>query len=567
MKRILMCGLLAALSLPALYAQPAVGTGVKLLEQRQYRDAAVYFSNIVRSYPRDAASWLYLSQAYLGTGQADSAEIAGRKSLLYDDENPITYATLADALIRLKKLGDANQVLREGIKESGEKPELLLQLGHLQMASDSADAALVSFTRVSVLLPEMAAAYEGMGDAYARNGVVPMAVNQWERSLQLDPDQPALLNKLAELHLSNRDYTRAVRVFQKVVDLDPENHDARFKLGDIYYRAKLYSRAAKVFQEFVKVNPNDTAAVKMYLESLFNSRLFQSIPELADHAVKLDPTFVDAIRMKAVAYYALKEYKKTVETYAAYEQAGGEMSVQDYTYLGKCNELIEDNQAAVVAYEKAIALDSTITSVMNDAGTAYMRMKKWEDAARMFKARYTVDSSAVTAYINYGQCMLALERFEEGAYSFEVAIEAAPDYVPSYTNLGIAYLQMKDYAKAKSTFERAIVVIDTAVEKYSSDLAKAYRYIGLAQLLDKSWDSAIENLRKSLTFEPKDENTLLWLAQGLQNAQGEAVRQDKLDRAKRLREDAIKYYKEVLKVNKNSEQAKKGLEALEGKSE
>lgn len=566
MKRFLIGVLLAASSLPALYAQPAVRDGVSFLEQRKYQDAAVFFANIVKLYPRDAASWLYLSQAYLGTGQPDSAEFAGRKAVQFDDENPVAYATLAEALIELRKLAEANETLREGIDESGERPELLLQLGNLQLASDSTDAALVTFTRATVLTPDMARAYEGMGDVYARQGVAPMAVNQWERSLQLDPRQPGLLNKLAEFHLENRRYNDAVRAFQKVVDLDPDNQDARFKLGNIYYRAKLYSRAAKVFQEFVKSNPNDTAAVKMYIESLFHSRLYQTIPKLADRALTLDPTFTEAIRMKAVSHYALKEYKEAVDAYGEFEKVG-EMSAQDYQYLGKCNELIENNEGAVVAYEKAVAIDSSLTNVMNDAGTAYMRLKKWEDAARMFRARFTADSSAVTAYINYAQCMLVLERFDEAALSLVVAIESAPDYVPSYTNLGIAYLQMKDYPKAKSTFEKAIAVIDTATSKYGSDLAKAYRYIGLTQLLDKEWDDAIENLRRSLQFEPKDENTLLWLAQGLQNAQGEAVRDDKLDRAKRLREDAIKYYKEVLKLNKNNEQAQKGLKALEGNSE
>ena len=53
-----------------------------------------------------------------------------------------------------------------------------------------------------------------------------------------------------------------------------------------------------------------------------------------------------------------------------------------------------------------------------------------------------------------------------------------------------------------------------------------------------------------IDLEPKDENTLLWMAQGLQNAQ-------KWD-------EAIKYYKEVLKINKSNELAKKGLKDLEG---
>ncbi len=533
-------------------AQPAIGDGVKLLQERQFRAAANYFLKTVKLYPRHAPSWLNLSMAYLGTNQPDSAEIAGRKAVQFDDENPVAYASLADALIRQKKLGQANELLREGLEEAKDHPDLLLQLGYLQIASDSVDAALVTFTRATVVAPKMPRAYEGMGDVYARQGVVPMAITQWERSLQLQANQPDLLAKLADYHLENRRYNDAVRAFKKVVDLDPKNLEARYKLGTIYYRAKLYGAASQVFEEFVKKNPKDTAAVQMYVESLFNSRQYEAVPGLADKALALDSTFVDAIRMKAVALYALKDYKGAISSYGRFMKVG-EMTAQDYLYLGKCNEIIEDNEPAVKAYEMAVAADSSLTTAMNDAGTVYMKLKRWEDAARMFKARFTVDSTAVTAYINYAQCMLVLERFTEAADALVVAIQSAPDYVPSYTSLGIAYLQMKDYPKARGAFERSIAVIDTNVSKYSSDLAKAYRYIGLVQLLDKNWNDAIGNLRRSLRLEPKDESTLLWLAQGLQNAQ--------------KKDEAIKYYKEVLKVNKDNEQAKKGLEVLEGNSD
>jgi tetratricopeptide (TPR) repeat protein len=169
----------------------------------------------------------------------------------------------------------------------------------------------------------------------------------------------------------------------------------------------------------------------------------------------------------------------------------------------------------------------------------------------MFERRWMVDSSAVGAYINYAQCMIVLERFEQASAALVQAISRNPDYVPAYTNLGIAYLQMKDYAKARSTFEHAVKVVDTNVVKYRKDLAQAHRYIGLALMLDKKWPEAIESLKKSLEFDAKDENTLLWMGQALQNG-GKW-------------EEAVKYYKDVLKVNKNNELAQKGLKDLEGK--
>jgi tetratricopeptide (TPR) repeat protein len=530
-------------------AQPVVKDGVDLLDQRKFREAANFFRQTVALYPRDVASWVYLSKAYLGTSQVDSAEVAGRKALSLDDENVEAYAALSEALIRQRKLGEANQTLRQGLKERKDHPGLLLQLGYLQLASDSAGAALVTFTRAREISPNAAKPYEGMGDAYAREGVNPMAVQQYERSLEIDSAQPELLSKLADLHLKDRRYNDAAKVLLRLIALDPANQADRFKLFRLYYRANQFVNASRVGKDYVAKNPNDLDAAKMYLEALYRSRQYKEVPPLADRIIKAEPAYADAKRFKAHAFYELKDYQRSVEEYAAI-QSDSALQAEDFRRLGRAYQELDKDAEAVSAYERSLALDSTQSLVLNEAGVLLMGLKRWDDAARMFERRWQVDTTAVGAYINYAQCMLVTEQFDKAAAALEQAIERSPDYVPAYTNLGIAQLQMKSYDKARVTFETVIKVVDTAVVRYRKDLAQAHRYIGLTQLLDKKWLEAVDHLKQSLELEPKDENTTLWLAQGLQNAN--------------KRDDAIKYYKEVLKINKNNEQAKKGLEVLEG---
>lgn len=524
-------------------AQPQVKDGVDLLEKRKYREAANFFRQTITLYPRDVASWVYLSKSYLGTDQLDSAEFAGRKALSLDDENIDAYAALSEALIRQNKLGDANQTLRQGLKERKDHPSLLQQLGYLQLASDSAGAALVTFTRAREISPNAAKPYEGMGDAYAREGVSPMAVQQYERSLEIDSAQPDLLSKLADLHLKDRRYNDAAKVLLKLIALDPANQADRFKLFRLYYRANQFVNASRVGKDYVAKNPNDLDAAKMYLEALYRSRQYKEVPSFADRIIKAEPTYADAKRFKAHAFFELKDYQKSVEQYAAI-QSDSALQSEDFRRLGRAYQELEKDAEAAAAYERSLALDSTQSLVLNEAGVLYMRLKKWDDAARMFERRWQVDTTAVGAYINYAQCMLVTEQFDKAAAALEQAISRNPDYVPAYTNLGIAQLQMKSYDKARATFEAVIKVVDTAVVRYKKDLAQAHRYIGLTLLLDKKWLEAVDELKKSLELEPKDVNTLLWTAQGLQNAQ-------KL-------EEALKYYNAVLKLDPKNEQAEKG---------
>lgn len=550
MRRSLMSGALLVLVAGLAWGQPQVKDGVEMLNQHKFRDAAVFFRQTITLYPREVTAWVYLAKAYLGTGQFDSAEVAGRKAQFLDDENVDAYATLSEALIGQKKLAEANTTLRQGLKERKDHPGLLLQLGYLQLASDSAGAALVTFTRAREIAPTLARAYEGMGDAYAKEGVTLMAVEQYDRSLELDSLQPALLNKLGDLHLKDRRYNDAARALIRVVNLDPANQDARLKLGRLYFRANQFVNASRTFKEYVAKNSSDLEATKMYLEALYRSRQYKEVPALADKVLKAEPTFSAANRFKAHAFFELKDYQKSVDLYAEIS-SDSLLAAVDFHRLARAYQELKKDSLAATAYERSVQLDSTQSDILNEAGVLYMRMKRWEEAARMFERRWTVDTSAVGAYINYAQCMIVLEKFEQASSALVQAINRNPDYVPAYTNLGIAYLQMKDYAKARSTFEQAVKVADTNVVRYKKDLAQAHRYIGLALMLDKKWPEAIESLKRSLEFDQKDENTLLWMGQALQNGQ--------------KWEEAIKYYKAVLKVNKNNELAQKGLKDLEGK--
>jgi tetratricopeptide (TPR) repeat protein len=181
-----------------------------------------------------------------------------------------------------------------------------------------------------------------------------------------------------------------------------------------------------------------------------------------------------------------------------------------------------------------------------------MKMQRWEDAARMFKAQFTADTGASRAYYNYAQCKSALRDLKEAAKYYEVAIDHDPEFVPPYASVTTMHVLLEDYKTARRWAERTIEVIDTNVSKYGTELSQAYGYIGLDMLLAKNFDGAIKNLKKSIDLEPKNESALLWMALSLHNAQ-------KLD-------EALRYYKLVLKVNKNNKQAQDGVTAIEGAS-
>jgi len=242
--------------------------------------------------------------------------------------------------------------------------------------------------------------------------------------------------------------------------------------------------ASRTGREYVAKNPTNIEAARMFLESLYRSRQYKEVPQVADNFLKVQPDDAAAKRFKAHAFFELKQYLKSVELYTSIS-ADSLLEAEDFRRLGRAYQEVDKDVDAVAAYERSLRMDTTQSIVLNEAGVLYMKLKKWEDAARMFERRWQVDSTAVGAYINYAQCMLVLEKFDNAASALEQAIARNPDYVPAYSSLGIAFLQMKDYPKAQKTFVQVLKVVDTNVVRYKKDLAQAFRYIGLTQLLEK----------------------------------------------------------------------------------
>ncbi|MGB2868821.1 MAG: tetratricopeptide repeat protein [Bacteroidota bacterium] len=546
----LIVGILVLLCGSSALGQRPIEEGKQLYKSKKYTEAVAALRGAVTLYPREAQGWLYLAKSFLKTSLPDSAEAAATRSRTLDDEDPEVYLTLSEAQLAQKNLAGAYASARAGLKARKEYAPLVTQLGFVQLAGDSADAALISFTRAKELDPNSALAFEGLGDAYLRQGVTPLAITQYERSIDIDSVQPGVLYKLANAHLKERQYNDAVRIYQKVVNEDPENQAALFELGRIYYRARQFVNAARTFRTYMSKNPNSQEAMAMFVESLYLSRQYKEALPLAQKMNKADPKNLKWLRILAHASLEDKKFDQAIEGYSKLA-ASDTLEAEDYKRWGRAYLETKRDSLAAVTFEESLKRDTTQAALYGDVGAIWMKLRQWSRAADNFARRFGIDSTASSAYINYSLCMMALEDFEKSSWALEQAIQQNPQYPPAYTKLGLSYFQQKKYPEARKAYETAVKVIDTAETKYRSELAEASRMTGLTLLLEKKFEDGIPFLRKSLQYKDDDAQTHVWLAQALQNAQ--------------KRDEAIKEYKRVLKIDPNNKEAKKGLEILDPK--
>jgi tetratricopeptide (TPR) repeat protein len=542
--------------------QTKIDYAKELLKKDKPKEALSVLQSLLPASPKDENLWLLLARSYQKIGNLDSAELAAQKTVELEDDMSEAYLVLSQVQLAKNKSQDACTTAKTGlrIKKKQDYAPLWVQLGKTLIAIDSADAALIAFSKGRELNPADAESYAGLGDAYLKlpQPVFPMAIDQYEKSLQVDSTRADVLYKLANTYVKDRQYTEAARTYVRLISLQPNNDAARLEVARLYFRAKQYSKCAAALKEyFVKEkNPNKDEQ-QMYLEALYNSHQYKEAVPVAKSYLTIDPKSAIALRVIAQGHIDEKQYAQAVETFKNLA-AVDTMRYDDYRLLGLCYGYLKKDSLSAATFELALALDSTKAVIWGEAAGHWMSIQQWSRAAACYERRIALDTTVtvITAYFNYANCLMQLNRFDDAEVALGKAIEKNPKYPPSYVRMGFCYVAEKKFVESRSWFEKAVKVIDNASEKYRLELADSYKMIGLSYMLDKKdeehplkrWEDAVLNLEKALKCKEDDASTHLWLAQSYQNLN--------------KKELAIQHYKRARQLDPKNKEAQKGLDAL-----
>jgi Tfp pilus assembly protein PilF len=138
-----------------------------------------------------------------------------------------------------------------------------------------------------------------------------------------------------------------------------------------------------------------------------------------------------------------------------------------------------------------------------------------------------------------------MKQYPEALDALKHAVQLGDSKADRHFWLGILYEQVDSTAQAVPEFERSV-----ALDSTSATAAVAYRQLGYHRLLGKDFSGATPLLERSAAINPKDVQTLVWLAQGYQNS---------LNRTK-----AMENYQRVLAIDPKQPDALRGVKSLTG---
>jgi tetratricopeptide (TPR) repeat protein len=134
---------------------------------------------------------------------------------------------------------------------------------------------------------------------------------------------------------------------------------------------------------------------------------------------------------------------------------------------------LEDDNFAVIAYSKAIALDPSDIDSYVKRGDSYLKLTKLDNALADYNKVIADNSTYAAAFNSCGHIFILRGDYTHGIADYSKAIELFPDVVAVYDNRGQAYAATGDDIRAIADYSKAIE-IDPAYAISHENRSKAY---------------------------------------------------------------------------------------------
>jgi predicted TPR repeat methyltransferase len=164
---------------------------------------------------------------------------------------------------------------------------------------------------------------------------------------------------------------------------------------------------------------------------------------------------VDAENADAMHFYGIAQHQRgDSATGIALIHRSIQLGAQSdrYNNLGNVLLEVEDYAAATIAYQNALALNSTHADACNNLGVLLKAQKRFEEAEAAYAKAIDMNPAHVDAYNNMGNVLVAQGRMREGVTYFCKAITLMPNHKEARKLLGIAYYTLGENDKAAAVY-------------------------------------------------------------------------------------------------------------------
>lgn len=260
--------------------------------------------------------------------------------------------------------------------------------------------------------------------------------------------------------------------------------------------------------------PADSGAIPVINEYLFNELQFKSLAEVNDPNSLFLHTVMDEKRgyclSLSVLYLSIAErlglplYGVVVpgHFFVRYDDGRVRFNIETTSKGGTATDEHYINKFKVPParynsiYMKNLSKIQTLGCFFNNLGNSYSDIENMESALLAFERAVEINPTLSESRANLGNIYLKKGLVDEAINEYQTALQINPNDAKTHNNLGNAYTQQSSLHRAVSEYRRAIGLDPSFID--------AHKNIAIVYAQQEKFGHAISSLRTAINLEPED---------------------------------------------------------------
>lgn len=438
--------------------------------------------------------------------------------------------------LQAKQFDEALDLLDPALKSSPENAELWAMQGTAYAGLRQEKEALDSFHRSLKISRDYLPALKGAIQIEYQAGSKD-AIPLLQRMLRLDPSDPVSHGMLAVLEYQRGNCKSAVLHFEKAGALFDAQPSGLKAYGICWMRLQQPAKAADVFERALYLNPEDERERRL----LASVQLLANLPEnalrtLAPLLQARDPQ-PGTLELAATAYEQKKDTPEAVNTLRrAILLAPQNMNLYlDFANLSYAHDSF---QVGIDVVSDGINLQPMSAPLYFARGVLYVQLAQYDKGEADFEKAYQLDPSQSLSSAALGLAAAQQNDLDRALASVEASLRKKPnDAILLYLQAEI--LSEKGAEPGTAEFTRALRSASKAVE-LQPNLAPPRAVLATLYLQAGRYKEAVEQCRRALQSDPKNQTALYHLIQALRKTGENGEIPDLLKRLALLRKEAAR---------------------------
>ncbi|MBI4649953.1 tetratricopeptide repeat protein [Candidatus Desantisbacteria bacterium] len=379
-----------AVNMPLFMAQFYIRNKKNESISKSLDDALIYYSNLIKDYPKSTLGYYNLNAAYQLKGNLDLALAQLKKILDINSKLMTIHFEIAKIYVRQANFKMAKNQINLVLKQYPENPQAKnalketenyeklynenlgklkssansttgtknikanLQLAAFYLSAYKVEEAIAELQKALEIDPTQISVHIVLSQIYLQKNELDKAIEETNLVLKANQDDMGAHKNLASIYVRKEEYDKSIIHLKKILDKEPNNGEAHLMMGIISEKKKDVDQAIKEYTIVIKLLPNDSRAYNnlAYIYATKNDKLDTAFG-YASKAMELSPQNGTVIDTLGYIYLLKGDYQKAITHFKdALKYLPAEPTI--YYHLGYSYYKIGEKKDALSNLNKAL---------------------------------------------------------------------------------------------------------------------------------------------------------------------------------------------------------------------